>query len=135
MKHEPDIIATDDQGERSTRRAMVRGWRRRCPRCGGGLMFDGYLKVRDTCASCGQKLSHHQADDMPAWATIMVVGHLVIPAMVSVEMTWSPPLWVHWIAWPVLTLLLCLLLLPRIKGSVVGMQWALKMHGFDTDDE
>ena len=97
-------------------------------------MFQGYLAVRGTCASCGQKLSHHRADDMPAWATIMVVGHVVIPAMVAVELAWAPPLWVHWLAWPILTLLLCLLLLPRLKGAIVGFQWAQRMHGFDTDD-
>ena len=71
---------------------------------------------------------------MPAWATIMVVGHVVIPAMVTTEINWAPPLWVHWTAWPVLTLILCLLLLPRIKGSIVGMQWAWRMHGFEEKD-
>lgn len=94
-------------------------------------MFDGYLTVRGTCASCGQVLSHHRADDMPAWATIFIVGHVIVGALVTVEFTWSPPIWVHWAAWPALTLLLSLLLLPRIKGAVVALQWALRMHGFE----
>lgn len=94
-------------------------------------MFDGYLKVRERCVSCGEELSHHRADDMPAWATIFIVGHVIVAAMVAVEMSWSPPIWVHWSAWPALTLLLSLLLLPRIKGAIVAVQWALRMHGFE----
>ena len=67
---------------------------------------------------------------MPAWATILIVGKLVVLALVSVEIAWAPPVWMHWTAWPTVTLLLTLLLLPRIKGAIVGMQWALQMHGF-----
>lgn len=96
-------------------------------------MFDGYLKVRQSCASCGQTLSHHRADDMPAWMTIFLVGHVIVGGLVTVEFTWGPPVWVHWAAWPALTLLLTLLLLPRIKGTVVALQWALKMHGFEDE--
>ena len=131
MRHEPEIIAETEQSKRSVWRGMLRGWRRRCPSCGGGPMFDGYLKVRETCAACGERLSHHQADDLPAWLTIFVVGHVVVPAFVAVELAWSPPLWMHWLGWPVLALLMSLLLLPRIKGAVVGFQWALRMHGFE----
>lgn len=109
---------------------MLRGWRRCCPNCGGGPLFAGYLKVRRSCASCGEELFHHRADDMPAWATILIVGKTVVLAMLTVETTWSPPAWMHWAAWPTVALLLTLLLLPRIKGAIVGMQWAMQMHGF-----
>ncbi len=67
---------------------------------------------------------------MPAWATILIVGKLVITLFMTVEFTWSPPMWLHWAAWPTVALVLTLLLLPRIKGAVVGMQWAYLMHGF-----
>ena len=97
-------------------------------------MYSGYLKVRQHCASCGEVLGHHRADDMPAWATILVVGHILIFGLVTAEVAWSPPLWVHWAIWPALTLLLCLWLLPRIKGAIVAMQWALRMHGFGGTD-
>ena len=93
-------------------------------------MFTGYLTVRRSCAACGEELHHHRADDMPAWATILIVGKSVIAMFVLVEFTWTPPLWMHWAAWPAVTLLLTLLLLPRIKGAIVGMQWAYLMHGF-----
>lgn len=136
MKHDTDITGAqkgENPGEpRVLKTALLRGWRRRCPNCGGGPLFDGYVKVRDHCAACGQELSHHRADDMPAYGTILIVGHVLVAAMVTVEMKWSPPVWLHWTVWPALTLLGSLLLLPRIKGMIVGMQWALEMHGFST---
>ena len=113
---------------------MMRGWRRRCPSCGGGPLMSGYLKVRRTCAACGEELHHHRADDMPAWATILIVGKLVIASLMFVEVNWAPPVWLHWAAWPTISLLLTLLLLPRIKGAIVGMQWASRMHGFGRDE-
>lgn len=72
---------------------------------------------------------------MPAWATIFIVGHVIVAALVAVEVAWAPPTWVHWAIWPTLTLLLSLWLLPRIKGMVVAMQWALGMHGFGDDED
>lgn len=118
-------------GERSLKLALKRGWKRRCPNCGGGRLFDGYLTVRDSCMVCGEELHHHRADDMPAWATILIVGHIVAPLMLTVYDLWSPPLWVHWTLWPTLVLALALLLLPRIKGMVVAYQWAKRMGGFE----
>lgn len=134
MKHDVKITPADALGPRSLRASLVRGWRRRCPNCGGGPLFDGYVTVRRNCASCGEDLHHHRADDMPAWATILIVGHVIVAAMLVVELTWSPPIWIHWTIWPALTLLAALLLLPRIKGMIVGMQWALGMHGFGRSD-
>jgi len=96
-------------------------------------MMARYLKIRDTCAACGLGLKHHKADDMPAWATIIVVGHLVVGAMFSTEVHFSPPVWVHWAVWPALTLLLSLWFLPRLKGIIVALQWAWRMHGFEED--
>ena len=89
--------------------------------------------MRPNCVACGEALHHHRADDLPAWATILIVGHLLAVSLVTVEFNWAPPLWVHWAVWPALTLLLVLWLLPRIKGAVVAMQWALRMHGFGND--
>lgn len=118
------------EDERDLRRALRRGWRRTCPSCGGGSLFDGYLSVRDRCVACGERLDRHRADDAPTWMTILVVGHLVAPTMLFVWDTWDPPLWVHWTLWPPLSLLLCLALLPRFKGAVIGLQWAWRLAGF-----
>ena len=114
--------------------ALRRGWRRRCPGCGGGPMMQGYLDVREACAACGEALHHHRADDLPAWATILIVGHVLAAMLLTVEDTLRPPIWVHYAVWPTLTLAMSLWLLPRIKGAVVAMQWAWRMHGFGGGD-
>jgi uncharacterized protein (DUF983 family) len=93
-------------------------------------MLEGYLTVRRSCASCGEPLHHHRADDMPAWAVILIVGHVLIFGLVTVETALNPPIWVHWAIWPALTLLMTLWLLPRVKGTIVAFQWATRMHGF-----
>lgn len=134
MRHEVDICTAESLGPRPALRSLVRGWRRRCPNCGGGPMMEGYLKVRRTCASCGEALHHHRADDMPAWATILIVGKVLVAGLVTIELAWAPPVWVHWAIWPALTLALTLWLLPRIKGCIVGLQWAFGMHGFGGKD-
>jgi uncharacterized protein (DUF983 family) len=129
MKHETEF-ALGAPSDRPLMSALGRGWRRRCPSCGGGPMFEGYLSVRHSCASCGEALHHHRADDIPAWAVILITGKVLVLALLAVETTFSPPVWVHWALWPALTLALVLWLLPRVKGSVVGLQWSQRMHGF-----
>ncbi len=123
---EPDAVADRPLGP-----ALLRGWRGRCPGCGGGPMMSSFLTVRQSCVSCGEELHHHRADDAPAWATILIVGHVVVSLLLFVETRFAPPLWMHWAVWPVVTLGMAIWLLPRIKGMVVAMQWALRMHGFD----
>ncbi|MEM6934099.1 MAG: DUF983 domain-containing protein [Pseudomonadota bacterium] len=116
--------------ERPLLPALLRGWKRRCPNCGGGPLLKGYLTVRNTCPSCGEQLHHHRADDMPAWATILIVGHVIGPLLLFIEVEYSPALWVHWAVWPALSVGMVTWLLPRIKGMVVAMQWSWRMHGF-----
>ena len=122
-------------GERSVLLSLLRGARLSCPACGKGAMFRRYLKVADSCPACGEALHHHRADDAPPYFTIVIVGHVVVGLMLAVEMAYRPPLWLHAAIWLPLTLLLALLLLPPIKGALVGLQWALLMHGFDPDAE
>lgn len=120
----------DMTAERALWPALRRGWARRCPACGGGPLIEGYLGVRAHCAACEEPLHHHRADDLPAWATILVVGHVIASLLMTVESSFRPPLWVHYAIWPALTLAMSLWLLPRFKGAVVAMQWAWRMHGF-----
>ncbi len=115
---------------RSVKRAMLRGARGRCPVCGAGAIFDGYLAVAPTCAVCGQELHHHRADDLPPYVTILVVGHLVVSGLLVTERLYRPEIWVQMAIWLPLTALLALALIRPIKGGVVGLQWALRMHGF-----
>ena len=122
-------------GERSVRLSLMRGARLTCPACGKGAMFPRYLKVADECPVCGEALHHHRADDAPPYFTIVIVGHIVVGLLLAVEMGYRPPLWLHAVIWLPLTVLLALLILPSIKGALVGLQWALLMHGFDPNAE
>src|SRR5262249_42337541 len=122
---------TDRESDRPVFRSMLRGAKLKCPNCGIGALYTRYLKVADTCPDCGEELFHHRADDAPPYFTVVLVGHIVVGLVLFVEMTYRPPLWVHAALWAPLTIILALVLLPRIKGALVGLQWALRMHGFD----
>lgn len=115
--------------------AMRRGFLHRCPACGKGRLFSGFLTVRDLCPSCGEGLHHQRADDAPPYFTIFIVAHIIVPSVLVVEKVWHPALWIHMLLWIPATLLLTLLLMPAVKGAVVGLQWALRMHGFDGKGE
>lgn len=111
--------------------AMKRGFRGRCPRCGEGKLFRAFLKVADTCDKCGQDFSAHRADDLPAYLVIVIVGHIVVPIALYIETNYSPPVALQLATYLPITLISSLLLLQPVKGSVVALQWALRMHGFD----
>ena len=113
--------------------AVRRGWSKRCPCCGAGPLLRGYLTVRDTCAVCGEDLSHQRADDGPAYLTIMVVGHLLAPALLFTFTRWQPDPMTMLTVFSVGTVALSLFLLPRMKGIMVAVQWAKRMHGFGRD--
>lgn len=109
---------------------MWRGFRRTCPNCAQAPLFQGYLKVRDECPNCGLELHHHRADDGPAYLTILVVGHLMAPLMHVIWTHFRPEPWVLATSLSIGCVALSLYLLPRLKGLVVGIQWAKRMHGF-----
>lgn len=118
--------------ERNGGQALLRGLTGKCPACGRGRMFRAFLKVNDNCPSCREELHHHQADDAPAYFDIAIVGHVVVPLALAVEVAYTPSYWIHAAIWLPLTLLLSLGLLQPIKGAIVGWQWANRMHGFET---
>src|SRR3990170_8412318 len=122
-------------GARSVLTSMLRGAKLTCPSCGRGAMYRRYLKVADECPSCGEELHHHRADDAPPYFTIVIVGHVVVSLMLAVEMAYRPPLWLHAALWLPLTVILTLLILPSVKGALIALQWALRMHGFDPEAE
>ena len=118
-------------GHRSWKQAMWRGFTCSCPACGKGRIFGRYLKVADSCQVCGEELHHQRADDAPPYFTMFIVGHIVVPLVLVVEKLWAPALPVHFVLWTAVTLALTFALMPRVKGAIVGLQWALRMHGFD----
>ncbi len=130
------LVAADTRLEIGTRdlgTALRRGWRRRCPQCGSGSMLHSYLKVNDTCPVCNEALHHQRADDGPAYLTILIVGHILAPLIFYVFVEFRPAPMVLAAIFTTLTVVLALYLLPRIKGMLVALQWAKRMHGFGGD--
>lgn len=78
---------------------LMRGMMGRCPACGEGKLFRAFVKVADRCPACGEDLHHHRADDFPAYLTIFLVGHLVVPIAMYVEIVYQPSYWLHTFLW------------------------------------
>lgn len=110
-------------------RAVRHGLSCRCPRCGIGDVFTGYLKPAASCRHCGERFDGFHTDDIAPYFTILVVGHVIIPLLLLAEQLFAPPVWVHGLIWPALTVLTALLVLPRIKGAVLGWMWWLGILG------
>lgn len=125
--------------DRPVKTSLLRGWRRRCPSCGAGPMMEGYLKVRSSCPVCHEELHHQRADDGPAYMTILIVGHLMAPLILWAFVEFRPDPLVLSTIFIVGCVALSLYLLPRLKGALIGLQWAKRMHGFsgasDTTEE
>jgi uncharacterized protein (DUF983 family) len=111
--------------------AMARGFTGRCPHCGGGAIFWRYLKVNRACAACAHDLDSYPSDDGPAYFTILIVGHLTVPPLLLFPIVWTAP--------PALVAPLILVplavftvtLLPRVKGAVIGLHYALRIRRQD----
>jgi len=121
---------TTTESDREVKPAMWRGFRGQCPNCGSGPLLRGYLKVRDTCPVCREDFTPQRADDGPAYLTILIVGHLMAPLLLFVFETWRPEPLVLFTTFSLGTIALSLYLLPRLKGAMIGLQWAKRMHGF-----
>ena len=116
--------------ERETKPAIWRGLRGRCPSCGEGALFEGYLKVADSCPVCHEEFHHHRADDGPAYLTILIVGHVLAVMMHFIWSQFRPDPLVFATVLTIVCVGLSLYLLPRFKGMIVAIQWARRMHGF-----
>lgn len=95
----------------------------RCPRCGRGAVFKGLLAVRDRCAFCSLDLREHDTGDGPAVLVIFVLGTIIVGLAFWVEFTFEPPLWVHAILWPVVTVPLAIVLMRPMKAAMVALQY------------
>jgi uncharacterized protein (DUF983 family) len=116
--------------KRDVAKAMKRGLFCRCPNCGEGKLFRAFLKPVDHCANCNADYTHQRADDLPAYLSIVVVGHIVVGGFMMTDMVWTLSNWTHLAIWTPLTVLLALATIQPIKGAVIGLQWAARMHGF-----
>ncbi len=104
---------------------LWRGFSGHCPNCGKGPVLHRYLKVVSPCPACGHDNAQYPSDDAPPYFTILIVGHLIVAPLLLFPFIWQ---------WPVALVLgitlplvggLTLLLLPRVKGAVVGAQWTI----------
>ncbi|MGM4909258.1 DUF983 domain-containing protein [Rhizobium sp. 768_B6_N1_8] len=121
--------------ERPLGRSIMRGMLNRCPACGSGKLFRAFLKPVDHCAACGEAMYHQRADDLPPYIVILVLGHVVVGGFMLTDMAFVLPVWVHLAIWTPITIITALVSIQPIKGGVVGLQWALKMHGFGGHDD
>lgn len=103
---------------------LATGLGARCPRCGQGRLFDGYIKIRPRCETCALDFAFANAGDGPAVFVIMLVGFLVVGGALAVEVNFQPPMWVHMALWIPLTLLLALGILRPLKAFLIALQYA-----------
>jgi uncharacterized protein (DUF983 family) len=112
---------------------IAAGLKGRCPRCGEGRLFSGFLTVGKRCSNCGLDYSFADAGDGPAVFVILIIGFVVVGLALWTEVTLSPPLWLHFIIWIPLALLLCLTALRLIKGVLITLQYRNKAQQGEWD--
>jgi uncharacterized protein (DUF983 family) len=100
------------------------GLRGRCPRCGEGRLFGGFLRVNRSCANCRLDFSFADSGDGPAVFVILIIGFIVVGLALWTEVTFAPPLLVHFLIWIPLAAFLCLLALRLAKGVLINLQYA-----------
>jgi len=110
----------------TTLSCLLRGARGRCPACGAGNIFTAYLKRAERCPACSESFDGLDADDGPAWLTIGLVAHIVIPLLIYLEMHAALPWWLEGIIVMTATIVGALALLPVSKGIFIAALWLMK---------
>jgi uncharacterized protein (DUF983 family) len=103
--------------------AAISGLRGRCPRCGQGKLFRGFLTVRPRCEVCGLDYAFIDSGDGPAVFVILIAGFVVVFCALLVEMLYRPPFWLHALLWGPLILVMTLLPLRPMKGLLIALQY------------
>ena len=117
---------TQDQAHYPPVDPIQAGLRGRCPRCGEGKLFKGYLNLKEECGVCGLDNSFADAGDGPAIFVMLIVGFIVGGLALWMEVNYSPPIWLHMVLWIPLTLILSLTSLRWMKGVLITLQYANK---------
>jgi uncharacterized protein (DUF983 family) len=99
------------------------GIRGRCPRCGEGRLFSGFLRLGESCPSCGLDYAFADSADGPAVFAILIVGFIVAGAALVTEIAWQPAMWLHAVLWGPLVVALSLAFLRPLKGLAVALQY------------
>ncbi len=95
----------------------------RCPRCGKGKLFAGFLSLKSNCGTCGLDFSFADAGDGPAIFVIMIAGAIVVGAALVTEVKYQPPYWVHAVLWIPLILIVTLWPLRGLKSLLIALQY------------
>lgn len=102
---------------------FLSGLKGRCPRCGKGRMFQGFLALAPKCESCDLDYSFADSADGPAVFIMFIVGFFVVGLALWVEFTFEPPIWLHLTMWFSLTVILSLALARPLKGLMIALQY------------
>ena len=103
--------------------SALRGLACKCPRCGKGKLYAGFLTLRPACESCGLDYAFIDSGDGPAVFIIMIAGAIVVGAALIVEIKYQPPFWLHAALWLPLILATTLLPLRSMKALLVALQF------------
>src|SRR6516162_5963081 len=98
----------------------------RCPRCGKGPLFDGFLSIAKRCTACGLDYSFADAGDGPAVFIMLIVGFIVTGGALIVEALYKPPYWAHAVLWIPLAIALPLIILRPLKALLIALQYTHK---------
>jgi uncharacterized protein (DUF983 family) len=126
----PHTASPPADSPRPLRPALERGLKCQCPSCGAGELFSGFLTPADHCRACGLDFTGHEAHDFPAYIVILLLGHLIVPTMITVNAVFAIPMGWQIFIWPMLVIVMALALIRPVKGGVIAYQWARRMHGF-----
>jgi len=113
--------------------ALARGLRCRCPACGEGPLFDGFLHVRPVCQACGADLSAQDSGDGPVAFIVLIVGAVVVGLALIIEVRYGPPVWLHLLLWLPLTMILTLALMRPLKSLLIALQYKHRRHDFSEE--
>lgn len=117
------------RAQRPVWRSVWRGLNLHCPCCGNHPLLASYLGAVQACTGCGEVFDHIRTDDVAPWVTILFLGHVLLPAVISVEKLFEPPLWAHFLIWMPIGAEMVRTALPRAKGAVLGLMWSLNLQG------
>ena len=127
-------MTTEDKALYPPLPASATGMRGRCPRCGEGRLWNGFLSLQPRCQACGLDFSFADSGDGPAVFVIMIVGFIVVGLALFVEFTFGPPFWVHVLLWVPLVLALSIGLLRPLKGFMIAQQYRYRAEEGRVDD-
>jgi uncharacterized protein (DUF983 family) len=128
--HDNDWTSAETAAGRNVGHSLWRGVRGRCPRCGRDRLFGAFLKLDDHCSVCRLDFTGHRADDLPAYLVIVIVGHVLVPVILWIEVDSAPSLVFQLSIYLPISALASISLRQPVKGTAVALQWSLKMNGF-----